>query len=131
LQINQPKGIKPKMRRRKLRRDVNWQAALKQNRVNQDLCLYPSAQYFKYPNYRRFSTWILYVSLSVWRPVNRKTTYFINTHLPYNFFLCLFLIFFVLLHIFRHVTERSLSSFIQKKSIEWKQYAKKGYIFFF
>lgn len=85
MQINQPKGNKPKTRSRKLRRGISWQEALKRNSIEQDLCLFPPSQYSKCPNFERFSTWILYVSLPVWRPVNRKTMYFINKVFPYNF----------------------------------------------
>jgi hypothetical protein len=35
MEINQPKGIKPKMRRRKVRSGVYWQEALKPKGVNQ------------------------------------------------------------------------------------------------
>ena len=34
---SQPKGVKPKMRERRLRNGVNWQGALKQNRVKQEI----------------------------------------------------------------------------------------------
>jgi hypothetical protein len=37
MKINQPKGVKPKIGERKLRRGTNWQAALKQKGVKQGL----------------------------------------------------------------------------------------------
>lgn len=38
---SQPKGIKPKMRGLKLRTGENWQGALKQKGIKQDLLVYP------------------------------------------------------------------------------------------
>jgi hypothetical protein len=37
IEFSQSKGIKPKMRERKLRSGVNWQGALKQNGIKQGL----------------------------------------------------------------------------------------------
>ena len=42
MQINQPKGVKPKRRERRLRSGVNWQGALKQKGVKQGLGVLPS-----------------------------------------------------------------------------------------
>jgi hypothetical protein len=35
MQINQPKGVKMKMREHKLRRGINWKGALKQKGIKQ------------------------------------------------------------------------------------------------
>jgi hypothetical protein len=37
MEVEQREGVKPKLRRRRLRRDINWQGALKQKGVKQGL----------------------------------------------------------------------------------------------
>ena len=45
MEVKQQKSVKPKMRRRRLRRDINWQGALKQKGVKQ-MCVKQGVIFF-------------------------------------------------------------------------------------